>query len=422
MLSGTIAYISKKVRPKGAIGGSMKKKRLLIINQSFGVGGIQSSMVNMANELSNDYEVDLFVYNPSGVMKERLSDNVKVLESSWRFKCLGMSISETLKTNDLKMISFRLFAAVWTKLFTNEVPINLAIKYQPHLGNYDLVISYRQEQGKRTATSGFARVADRCASAKQKVAWLHFDSDAIDLDSQYNKQFYQKMDKIVCVSKTLMENFSKKHTEFQEKMEYCYNFMPYDTIKEKSLLVQEVAYPANKFVCFSACRLSEEKALVRAIGAFADILKEHKDIVWYIAGEGAERANIEMAIKEHALEEHIALIGTQNNPYPYMRNANLVLNVSYHEAAPMVFFESRALGTPMFATRTASADELLRDQEDAFICDNSEEGIRDAFALLMANRELVQNAKKVLANYHISNDESLLKIKKLLGEKYEYYQ
>ena len=139
--------------------------------------------------------------------------------------------------------------------------------------------------------------------------------------------------------------------------------------------------------------------------------------MWFIAGDGAERANIEMAIKTDGLEEYIHLIGAQSNPYPYMRNADLVLNVSFHEAAPMVFFESRALGTPVFATRTVSAEELLCNQVDSFICDNSEAGLCEAFADLMANRELVQNARKALHGHHMSNEESLLKIKKILGEK-----
>ena len=394
----------------------MNKRRLLIINQSFCVGGIQSSMVNMANELSCDYDVDLFLYNPVGTMKERLNENVRVLDSTWRFESLAMSWSEVIKTKDVKKMAFRFFATVWTKLVSNELPIQLAIKHQPMLEGYDLAISYRQEQHRKITTSGFCRVADQCVQAKRKVAWLHFDSDTIDLDSKYNNPFYHKMDKIVCVSRSLMTNFLRKHADFSGKVDYCYNIVPYDDIKSKSLLQQEVAYPENKFICFSACRLAEEKALVRAIHAISAVLKEHKDVVWYIAGDGPERQNIEEAIKENSLEEHVRLIGVQNNPYPYMRKANLVLNVSYHEAAPMVFFESKALGTPVFATRTSSAEELLCDQVDSFICENSEEGIRSAFARLMENRELVARAKTALQNCKTGNEESLRKIQELFGE------
>lgn len=387
-------------------------KKILLINKSFAVGGIQSSMINMANELSRYYEVHLFLYNPSGVMKDRVNSSVKVLEPSWRFLCLGMTIKEVFRTKKTKFIAFRIFATVWSKLFDNRFPIAIAIKHQPKITGYDLAIAYHQEQRKKSVLSGFSRVVDRCVEAKKKVAWLHFDSNTLDLDSQYNNPFYQKMDKVVCVSKALMKNFTKAYPELRDKMDYCYNFMLYDVIKEKGLECQEIKYPANKFVCFSACRLTEEKAIVRGISALAEVLKAHDEVVWYIAGDGVERNNIEKAIASHGLKKQILLIGNQSNPYPYIRNANLVLNVSYHEAAPMVFFESKALGTPVFSTLTSSAMELLNDKIDSFVCENSEDGIRDQFAWLIENKQYVENAKRQLATYHANNEASISKIEK----------
>lgn len=385
-------------------------KKILIVNKSFDLGGIQSSMVNMANELSKYYEVHLFIYNPSGVLKERLNKAVTIIEPSWRFNCLGMSFKGVLKTNNPKMIFFRLFATVWSKLFNNSLPINVAIKHQHKLIDYDLAIAYHHERRKKSVCSGFVRVVDKCVDAKKKMAWLHFDCNTIDLDSKYNNTFYQTMDIVTCVSKSLMENFAKKHPSLSDKLSFCYNFVPYEEIKEKSLKVQEIAYSNEKFICFSACRLTSEKALVRGILALVPILKQYKDIMWFIAGDGPERNNIDRVISENELGEQVILIGTQTNPYPYMKNAHLILNVSYHEAAPMVFFESKALGTPVFATRTSSTEELLVDKIDSFICDNSDEGIRKSFAWLMKNREFIKTAKINLEKYSANNRGSLEKV------------
>ena len=389
-------------------------KKILIVNKSFELGGIQTSMINMANALSQYYDVHLFVYNPSGMLKERLNRNIKVIEPNWLFRCLGMSAKSVLKTKSIKMIAFRLFAGVWSKLFNNELPLNIAIRRQPKMTGYDLAVAYHQERRKNAVVSGFTRVVDRCTEASKKVAWVHFDCNAIDLDSQFNMPFYNKMDKVVCVSRSLMENFEKAYPELIGKLDYCYNFMLYDVMKEKSSEKQEVEYPSDKFVCFSACRLTEEKALVRGISALSEVFKAHKEVVWYIAGDGVERGNIENAIKSYGLEQQIVLIGNQSNPYPYMRNANLVLNVSYHEAAPMIFFESKALGTPVFATRTSSATELLTDGVDSFICENSEDGIRERFADIIKNKHCVESAKLQLAKYHSDNEESLLKIREMI--------
>lgn len=390
-------------------------RKILLVNKSFELGGIQSSMVNMANELSKDYEVHLFIYNPVGVMKDRLNDRVKVLETTWRFQCMGMSLRNVIRTKKAKMIVFRFFAAIWSRLFNNKLPINMAIKHHPKLEGYDLAIAYHQEQRKKTAVSGFVRVVDRCVEAQTKAAWLHFDSNTLDLDSQYNNRFYQKMDKLVFVSKSLMENFAKKYSDFCGKVDYCYNFLVYDLIREKSKEQQKVVFPEEKFVCFSACRLTSEKALVRAITALAPVLEEHNEVVWYIAGDGVEKEQIEIAIKEHGLENQVFLIGNQSNPYPYILNADLVLNVSYHEAAPMIFLESKTLGTPVFATRTSSADELLNDKEDSFVCENSAEGIHGLFSWLLENKNEVKRARLNLSNYNASNEKSIRKISEMIN-------
>ena len=389
-------------------------KKILIVNKSFDLGGIQSSMINMANELSKYYEVHLFIYNPKGVLRERLDKKIKILQSSWRFQCLGQSLKEAVKTKKLKIIAFRIFATVWSKIFNNRLPINIAMKHQKKLSGYDLAIAYHQEQRKHSVVSGFSRVVLQCVEAKRKVAWLHFDCETVDLDSQYNKQVYKHLDNVVCVSQSLMEKFQRKYPELADKATYCYNFMLYEDIIAKSKQQQEIAYPDAHFICFSACRLAKVKAIERAIYALSDIFKAHPEIVWYIAGNGPEKCNIEKVIKENGLEEQIVLLGGQANPYPYMRNADLVVNVSYHEAAPMIFLESKILGTPVFATQTSSARELLNDKVDSFICENSKEGISKAFHFIVENKELLQSAKEQLRNYQANNDASIAKIKELM--------
>lgn len=386
-------------------------KKILIVNKSFTLGGIQSSMINMANELSNLYKVDLFVYNPIGIMKERLNSKITILNPSWRFRALGMSLKEAIKSKNLRIILFRVFATVWSKIFDNRFPINCAIKHQPKLSGYDLAIAYHHEQKKKSVVSGFSRMVIECVDSHKKIAWLHYDSSMADLDSSYNNQFYNKLDKIVCVSKSLRDSFARKNELLRDKIDYCYNFMLYDLMREKSQEQQTIPYPQNRFICFSACRLSPVKALDRAIIALAELFYNNPDVVWYIAGDGPERNNIDRLIQEKGLEERIILIGNQPNPYPYMRNADLVLNVSCHEAAPMIFLESKALGTPVFATRTSSTDELLNDRVDSFVCDNSDEGIRETFEWILENKEMVKQAKEQLKMFVASNDESFQKIK-----------
>ena len=93
-----------------------------------------------------------------------------------------------------------------------------------------------------------------------------------------------------------------------------------------------------------------------------------------------------------------------------MKNSDLYLSLSYHEAAPMVYMEAKALHVPVFSTKTSSTEEMLKDGIEDFICENLEEGIRSKFSEIMENREKIASAKKQLKNYKGDNNASIGKV------------
>ena len=369
------------------------KKRILLVNKSFETGGIQSSMINLANELSRYYHVDLFLFHPEGPLKNNLSSKIRIIEPTWKIRTLCMTWKDVLSTRNLKMLLFWLFCRISARVFDNRFCLWIAFKSQKKLGRYDLAIAYHHEQRKKTVTGGFARFVLNRVEAKEKISWIHYDAMSLDLDHSFNKKYYEKMDRIVGVSKSVANAFGKAFPDLIEKLDYCYNIVEYNEICDKALQKQEVPYKLGDFNCFSACRLTTEKALTRAIEAFEITLKEYPEIMWYIAGDGTERSVIETMIQKYHLENKVVLLGNLTNPYPYMKNCDLLINVSTHEAAPMVFSEARVLGVPVFCTKTLSAEEMLGNGVEDFICDNNIVSIRDKFFELMNNREWVQRAK-----------------------------
>ena len=369
-------------------------KKILIVCDSFEMGGIQSSLVNLANELAKTCSVDLFLYYPHGPLKERLSPAVHIITPSWWTQSLGMSLGAALRSGSLRTTLFRGLSAVWAKLFDNALPLRIAFSHEPRLTGYDMAIGFCQEQKRHYVVSGFIRFIDMRVETKLKAAWLHYDPSMLELDDAFNLPLYRRMDKIVLVSRSLKEKYDALHPDLRDKTDFCYNVIDREELLAKSAQPQAIPYPEGRTICFSACRLSEEKAIVRGVKALAPVFRANAELMWFIAGDGAERERIQSAIDEEQLSGRILLIGQQSNPYPYMRHADLLMNVSYHEAAPMVFMEAHMLGVPVFATRTSSADELLRDGVTDFICENSEEGIREGFARLMDDPQRIRQAKR----------------------------
>ena len=150
--------------------------------------------------------------------------------------------------------------------------------------------------------------------------------------------------------------------------------------------------------------------------ALSPVFRAHGELMWFIAGEGAERESIQSAIDEEQLSDRILLIGPPSTPYPYMRHANLLMIVSYHEASPMVFMEAHVLGVPVFATRTSSADELLRDGETDFICENSQEGIRERFQQLMDQPQQLREAKARAKAAQCSYEDGIARLLSWMGD------
>lgn len=370
-------------------------KRILFICDSLKMGGIQTSLVSLANALAEVCEVDLFLYYPQGPLRERLSPRVRVLEPSWRTQALGMALGDALRSGSLRTALFRGFSAVWARLFDNALPLRIAFSHEPRLTGYDLAVAFHQEQKRQYVVSGFIRFIDMRVEAKLRAAWLHYDPTAIELDNAFNLPLYRHMDKIVLVSRSLKEKYDALYPDLKDRTDFCYNVINREELLAASAQPQAIPYPEGRVICFSACRLSEEKALVRGVRALAPVFKAHGELMWFIAGDGEERESLQGAIREAGLEEQIVLLGQQGNPYPYMRRADLLMNVSFHEAAPMVFLEAHVLGVPVFATRTSSADELLCDGKTDFVCENSEEGIRERFARLMADSQQLMRAKRL---------------------------
>ena len=256
----------------------MNKKKLLIVDKSFAIGGIQTSLMNMLDSLNDYYDIDLLMYYAEGPLKERLPAGIKLVRTSWRLETCGMSFRQCLHDGSFKQKIFRIMSTIWTKLFDNRIPLHFAIKHQDYLGRYDVAIAYHHEAGKNTLTSGFIRVIDTCCDAKIKLSWIHNDSESNDISENFNDKYYKKADRIVAVSEAVKNGFIKKHPLLADKTIAFHNFLNYERIDTYSKEACDDRYFSHSFVCFSACRLEPIKGIPRAITAMAEVLRKNDKI------------------------------------------------------------------------------------------------------------------------------------------------
>jgi len=85
------------------------------------------------------------------------------------------------------------------------------------------------------------------------------------------------------------------------------------------------------------------------------------DFKWYIIGDGAKRDEIASKIQSYHLEEHVIMLGRKDNPYPYLKFADMMVHTSYIEAHCLTLLEAMSLMTPCVATKTNLPQDFTED-------------------------------------------------------------
>ena len=116
------------------------------------------------------------------------------------------------------------------------------------------------------------------------------------------------------------------------------------------------------------------------------------------------------------MRDNVIFYGEQSNPYRYMKNADLLLLTSHHEAAPMVIDEARILGLPVLTTETTSSKEMVADAGCGWVCDNTQEALNKALSEIVGNREGLKELKEALISRATDNKTALEQFDSLIGD------
>jgi glycosyltransferase involved in cell wall biosynthesis len=99
----------------------------------------------------------------------------------------------------------------------------------------------------------------------------------------------------------------------------------------------------------AAGRFVPAKGFDLLLDAFAEVARAHPEARLHLLGEGPERAALEAKAAALGLGSQVAFEGFLENPYPWLRHADLFVLPSRYEGFPNVVLEALALGTPVAA-------------------------------------------------------------------------
>lgn len=246
------------------------------------------------------------------------------------------------------------------------------VAYRLHLkGDYDIEVAYLE--------CGATKIIAGSVNKKaKKIAWVHCDlsKKAENYEAFVNdtKKYYEKYDKIVCVSEDVRNSFIKGYGDKFEPVT-LYNCYDDSEIlnKSKEPLPEEINKDGK--ICVAVGRLVKSKGFDKLLKAHKRLLGEGISYKLWILGEGEERGNLEKYIKENNLSDSVTLFGFTKNPYKYIKNADITVCSSEYEGFSTVVVESLILGTPVVTTDCTGMREMLGDSEFGLVTENSEDGI-----------------------------------------------
>ena len=352
-------------------------KKITIFSLHLGYGGIEKSVINLANLLSDCYQVEIIsTYKIEDVPAFDINPNVSVKYLITKYKPNRDEWKDSIKRiRPIKFIKETYKALV--VLINRRRKTTAAMKSC----DSDIIISTRDLFNKWLGMYG--------KKNSYKIAWEHNHHHN---DYKYANKVVEScknIDTLVLVSDNLRNFYKKemKNKNYKCKCVFIPNML--DMIPDSVSTLDDTRI-------ISVGRLSREKGFVDLV----DVYKEYKDknpnTKWYldIVGNGSERNKIADKIYTYGLNKDITMHGylKKKELNELFHESSIYLMTSYTESFGIVLIEAMSHGIPCIAfTSAEGANDLIIDGYNGYLIPN-----RDYNLMIEKLEELANNKEKRL--------------------------
>jgi glycosyltransferase involved in cell wall biosynthesis len=117
--------------------------------------------------------------------------------------------------------------------------------------------------------------------------------------------------------------------------------------------------PDGEYLVVMIARLAYQKGIDVLVDVVRRVVEQRQDIRFVVIGDGPEKAAAMQWIADAGIEKYLRLDGESNEPYLYLKAADLFLLTSRWEALPITIAEAFQAGLPVVATNTGGVEELV---------------------------------------------------------------
>lgn len=394
----------------------MRKKKILVVVGSLKVGGLEKSCVTFLRTLPTDkYELDLLLLSPTGIFLKQVPEWIHLVETPFLLSCLSHKPTEWkfyIKKHPaiwLKRImrswrakrqsELNACQSVW-KQWETDIPV-LEKEYDVAIGESQGNCNYFILEKVR---------------ASRKIIWIHNDYDKMDYNPKFDFKYFSKADIIATISPINKEKLQKHFPKLASRIWFIENITNAELLHRmaEETVTEEWFTAFNGLKLVSCGRLEPVKAYERTIIAAAILKKEKIPFRWLLIGDGTERKRLMRLRKKVGVNDEFHLTGLRENPFPYIRCADVLVVSSLYEGRPMVIDEAKILGTPVITTDYPTAMDAVKHEVDGLICDMFPEAIAEAIIRLSKDHNLYERIRQNLLTEEHDNTSEIKKYMKAI--------
>lgn len=401
--------------------------RILFVINTLGQAGAETALLSLLQTLAREkgearYEISLYVLTGQGEMASRLPADVRLLNKKYREESvLTAKGRKYLKKTVLKAMFTR---GTVVKLFPYLVKNTCAMLGKKRLlpdkllwrvlsdggmvlpEEYDLAVSYLE--------GGAAYfVADHVKAAK-KAAFIHVDYEKAGYTRALDKDCYLAFDKIFTVSDEVREAFLKAYPELPDKTEVFHNILNKEEIVRRAEEGEGFTDGFTGMRLLSVGRLTAQKAFEVSVDAMKRLKDAGKNVRWYVLGEGDQHKRLQEQIDALGLTEDFILYGAVNNPYPFMKQADIYVHASRFEGKSIAIQEAQILGKPMVVSDCSGNREQVCHGRDGLMCGLTPDSLAENIMLLLEDEALRGKLGAAAAKKNADAAEEIQKLLSIL--------
>ncbi len=386
-------------------------KRVLFVVTYFDCGGTCRALQNLLNVLDTaEYEVDVFGLVQEGMFEKGMFRNCSIVPADRQLQLLYARYASTTGWRRRGAAALKVLDRLSGRRYNRWMLKRRANKLIKK-GNYDMVVAFSE---------GLVTKFMSMAEHPNKVAWIHCDyANFHRMAGQPDElPIYDGYKSIVCVSNFTKSSFTGIYPTLADKTHAIYNVL--DTAMMHNLaekgLPEGVTFDSNTFNIVSIGRLDPVKRLSAIPGIAKQLIDKGMEFTWWVigpkGGTDEEYRKLMTDIERLNLQDTVRYLGEQQNPYPFIKHADLLVNTSISEACPYVVNEAKVLGTPVVCTDFGSADEFIEQEKTGLI--TPIESMAEAIFRAVNEPGLMQDMRENPTAFKYDNEKIIKEFKNLI--------